>query len=67
VLALQRKVSLELQDEFRKIEQVKLQKHFGFLSKIVLLEEKKSFGTKGVSAACKTWIYAYANTINIFF
>jgi len=66
VLALQRKVSLELQDEFRKIEQVKLQKHFGFLSKIVLLE-KKSFGTKGVSAACETWIYAYANTINIFF
>jgi len=65
VLALQRKVSLELQDEFRKTEQVKLQKHFIFLAKIVL--SKKSFGTKGISAAWEIWIYAYANTINIFF
>jgi len=48
VLALQRKVSLELQDEFRKIEQVKLQKHFVFfLAKIVLLGNKKVLEQKG--------------------
>ena len=66
MLALQRKVSLELQDEFRKIEQVKLQKHFIFLAKIVL-SKKKVLEQKGISAACEIWIYAYANTINIFF
>jgi hypothetical protein len=50
VLALQCKVSLELQDEFRKI-QVKIKKHFVFGNNSSF--EKRSFGTKGIPAACE--------------